>query len=245
MEESGRSRWGESTSRLLFGPQRWLMRRRRGVLLLIVAIALLALVDRIYPLRSKPAGRSAGDVARYHDKTFRVTRVVDGDTLRIAAPDGDKPYTVVRLWGVDTPEVYGRAEPAYFGPEASAFVRSLAAGQQVRLELWSERTRGYYGRLLAYVYLPDGTMLNERIVEAGYGYADWRFDHPYMDRFLATERRARKAKAGLWKNVTPDKMPKWRRRRMSGREGRIGRLPEDLLRWALPRRESFPCPIWT
>jgi len=53
--------------------------------------------------------------------------------------------------------------------------------------------------LLAYIYLPDGRMLNEEIVKEGYGQV---YTVPpnvrYEDRFLKAYREARESKTGLW-----------------------------------------------
>jgi len=54
------------------------------------------------------------------------------------------------------------------GEEATKFVRSLVRpGDQVRIEFDVEK-KDRYGRLLGYVYLSDGRMINEEIVKAGY-----------------------------------------------------------------------------
>jgi micrococcal nuclease len=75
------------------------------------------------------------------------------------------------------------------------------------------RTRGKYGRLLAYVFMKrGGRMFNEMLLEEGYAYADLRFNHHYYDRFKTIEKQARKAGKGLWANVTTDKMPAWKQR---------------------------------
>jgi len=193
------------------GPQRWLARRRWRLIAFGLVLAALVVADRLRPVSGSAAGAS-DDVRRYHGKSFAVVRVVDGDTLWIDVPDGNRRYTAVRLWGIDTPELHGRDGPMYYAREAADLARKLAEGTTVTLKLWPARTRGYYGRLLAYVYLPDGRMLNEVLIEAGCAYADARFEHPLMDKFLALERQARQQRVGLWRDVTPEKMPRWRRR---------------------------------
>ncbi len=156
----------------------------------------------------------SADIARYHDRSFRVARIVDGDTLDIDAPDGAKPLTRIRLWGVDTPEVVGRERgDMHFGPEASAFAKRILAGREVHVVLSPKRTRGKYGRLLAYVFLTrGGPMFNERLLEEGYAYADLRFRHHYYDRFKRIENQARRSGIGLWADITPEKMPGWKQR---------------------------------
>jgi micrococcal nuclease len=55
-----------------------------------------------------------------------------------------------------------------------------------------------YGRLLAYVYLHDGTFLNAEIIKQGYGFAYTRYPFNYLDEFRNYEREARENGKGLW-----------------------------------------------
>ncbi len=198
-----------------------LRRRRRRILpsawrrrpLLTTAVVLLAASALLWRRAPSPAV-SGDDYTRYHGKTFRVARVIDGDTVDLAVPDGRKTYTRVRLWGVDTPEVEGSPQgEMYFGPRASRFSKEALEGMQVETLLVRGETRGVYGRLLAYLRLPgQEETFNERLIETGHAYADWRFDHPLRERFLKAERRARQEQRGLWQAVKPQQMPKWRRK---------------------------------
>ena len=56
-----------------------------------------------------------------------------------------------------------------------------------------------YGRLLRYVWLSDGTMVNATLVAEGYAQV---FTYPpdvrYVDRFLGLQREARAENRGLW-----------------------------------------------
>ncbi len=194
-------------------------RRRRNALVTLLAMVLLAVVwaDRNW-VRWRPGGsqvRQAGrDVAVYQDRRFMVVKVIDGDTLDIDKADGQYETTRIRLWGVDSPEsVNPQTGPMYFGPEASAFAKSLADGQTVRVLLDpGNDTRCKYGRLLAYVELPDGRILNEALLEEGYAYADLRFRHSHFDRYKQLEAVARGSGVGLWANVTRDQLPAWLQR---------------------------------
>jgi endonuclease YncB( thermonuclease family) len=188
-------------------PSRW---RRHGLSTVVAAAVLVGWVG----LRSTDRVAPAEDAVRYHDQSCRVARVIDGDTLDIDLPDGDRPVTRVRLWGVDTAETdHGGERDMYFGREASAFAEQTLEGRSAYLVLSPARTRDKYGRLLAYVYLTrGGPMFNEILLEQGFAYADRRFDHLYEDRFESLEKRARQLGVGLWAAVTPDKMPPWRRR---------------------------------
>ncbi|MBL7106548.1 MAG: thermonuclease family protein [Phycisphaerae bacterium] len=150
------------------------------------------------------------DIDKYHQKTFSVVKVVDGDTFDIDEPDGKYNHTRIRLWGVDTPETKNSNKPEmYFGREASEFAKKILSGKKVKILLSEKKTRGKYGRLLAYVQLPDGKIFNELIVEDGYGYADMRFEHLYYFKYQQLERKARKAGKGLWENVEQGQLPEW------------------------------------
>ena len=144
------------------------------------------------------------------DRFYRVKRVVDGDTLLLT--NGDR----VRLIGVDTPEVhpskklYRDAERTgrdiktiiAMGKKASAFTKSLVNKNEVRLEYDQANAqighRDKYGRVLAYVYLNDGTLVNAEIIKQGYGFAYTRFPFKHMEEFRRYEREARENKRGLW-----------------------------------------------
>jgi len=178
---------------------------RRVMTLLAVAIVAAGLIvaDRYGAFGSK----TARDMETYDGRSFRVARVVDGDTLDIDAPGG-RHATRVRLWGVDTPETVKPNTPVqHFGPEAGAFTEQMTKGKTVTLKLELRNTRDKYGRLLAYVILPDGDMLNRLIVERGYGYADPRYPHAYMTEFKRLQRTAINARAGLWKDVRHEDLP--------------------------------------
>lgn len=122
-----------------------------------------------------------------------VRRVIDGDTIKLT--NGER----VRYIGINTPEtkhpVKG-VEP--FGHEASEANRRLVEGKQVRLEFDVQR-RDRFGRLLAYVYLMDGTFINLELVRQGYAQvATYPPNVKHQAEFLEAQREARTAKRGLW-----------------------------------------------
>jgi len=189
--------------------------RRHGARLMLLSVALIGVVcARSLPPASAPAKVSEGDWGRYHDRSFQVVRIIDGDTLDIAVPDRDKPTTRIRLWGVDSPEIAHGKEPSmHFGPEATRFAEQSLSGRRVHIVLSPKQSRDRYGRLLAYVFLErGGIMFNERLIEEGFAYADRRFDHHYEDRFEALENEAHRRGRGLWKDLIPADMPSWRQR---------------------------------
>lgn len=129
---------------------------------------------------------------------YEIKKFVDGDTFWI--DDGSEKGLKVRLIGVDTPEtVHPRKPVEYYGREASNFVKNLLHNKKVRLE-FDVDTTDRYGRLLAYVYLKNGTFLNEALVKRGYAKVSTVPPNvKYADYFKRLERFARKNDLGLWK----------------------------------------------
>src|SRR5205814_3546047 len=130
-----------------------------------------------------------------------IVRAVDGDTLEVSLSGHQEK---VRLIGVDTPEVFesqklhrdiarthqDEATIKALGKRASEFTKSLVhAGDTVQLE-YDQQARDKYHRLLAFVWLADGRMLNEVLVCEGYTNAYTRYPvrSDYMERFRACER---------------------------------------------------------
>ena len=146
-----------------------------------------------------------GDMRRYHQRTFTVTRIIDGDTLDIVHRDGKT--TRLRLWGINCPEIahpeHGRLHNDPLGPEATAFTQQLTLNQRVQLQLEPHRNRDAFDRLLVYVTLPDGLVLNEQLLIVGLAKADERPDDPRFahrdaKRYQLLEHQARLDRVGLW-----------------------------------------------
>jgi micrococcal nuclease len=190
-------------------------RHRRTAIfaLCLVLAAVLILLERM-PFRRRWQPQS-NDARKYHAKTYTVVNVVDGDTLDIGVRDGKYDHTRIRLLGIDSPETKGReGAPDYFGGEAARFAAEFALGKQVEIYLdEGSRTRGKYGRLLAYVKLLDDGFLNEVLLTEGFAYADLRFRHSLYNRYKQLEAVARKQQKGLWQDVKWEQLPEWLRRR--------------------------------
>ncbi len=82
--------------------------------------------------------------------------------------------------------------------QAKQFNIRVAKGQRVRLET-ENRTRDKHARLLAYVYLPGGEMLNRMLLEEGLATVFRRYDFGLKTDFLDSEQRARSRRLGLWR----------------------------------------------
>jgi micrococcal nuclease len=129
---------------------------------------------------------------------YTVTKVTDGDTLHI---DMDGNNETVRLIGINTPETVDPRRPVEcFGKEASTRMKELASGKIVRLEYDnSQSLRDAYGRLLAYVYLEDGEMLNRKMIAEGYAYEyTYLTPYKYQKEFRGLQTLAHTSSRGLW-----------------------------------------------
>ena len=125
-----------------------------------------------------------------------VSRVVDGDTI-VVALDGEA--FVVRYLGIDAPETVRPEWPVEpFGPEASALNKQLVEGKTVWLESdVSETDR--FGRLLRYVWLEDGRLVNALLVGEGYARAvALPPDLKHADKIMRLQGEARADERGLW-----------------------------------------------
>ena len=192
-----------------------LFRNIRRLLYLVLAIIVVLLVlnknkinfweviGRITTNESISTSKNAST-----SESVTVTRVVDGDTFVLSTNER------VRLIGVDTPEKFNSsklkkdAERSQkdiktiqkLGEESSNYAKKMVEGKKVILKTdkySAEKDR--YGRLLRYVYLEDGTCINSKIIEEGYGNAYTSFKFEKMDEYRQLEREARTNNRGLWK----------------------------------------------
>jgi micrococcal nuclease len=125
-----------------------------------------------------------------------IDRVVDGDTVEANINGVEEK---IRLIGVDTPETVKPNTPVMpYGPEASNFTKATLTGQQVYLDFDAQQ-RDKYGRLLAYVYLKDGTFFNAKLVREGYARVETIApDVKHANLFVALLKEARNDHKGFW-----------------------------------------------
>ncbi len=128
-----------------------------------------------------------------------VVAVVDGDTISVRSDGVDEQ---VRLIGIDTPEVAHHGQPGEcFGAEAAARLAELIpVGTTVRMARDVE-ARDIYGRLLAYVFAPDGTLVNMQLAREGLA-AELSIapNLTLVDAIATAVGEARKARLGMWEH---------------------------------------------
>jgi len=141
-------------------------------------------------------------------KSYKVVKVVDGDTISVNI---NGVNTTVRMIGIDTPETVDPRKPVQcFGQEASNKAKSILSNQMVQLELDSSQGKyDKYDRLLAYVFLSDGTNFNEYIIKEGYSY-EYTYSTPYkyQGAFKSAQKDAQINKRGLWADGVCEEEPK-------------------------------------
>lgn len=95
-----------------------------------------------------------------------VLSVYDGDTITCEVDLGFniKVKKIIRLHGIDTPEV--RGDDKRFGKKVRDYVRSLILHKEVILETNKDK-KGKYGRYIGTIY-NDGKNINKHLVEIGY-----------------------------------------------------------------------------
>lgn len=133
---------------------------------------------------------------------YKVNRVVDGDTVVV---EMNGVLEKIRLIGINTPETVDPRKPVEcFGKEASNKMNDLVAGKIVRLEYDdTQGLRDTYQRLLAYIYLEDGEMVNRKMVSDGYAYEyTYMTPYKYQKEFRDLQTLAKVDKRGLWADET-------------------------------------------
>ncbi|MDD5079334.1 MAG: thermonuclease family protein [Candidatus Omnitrophica bacterium] len=185
----------------------------RTIPVLVLLVAFFTVIPFFYGCDPSNAGISAtGEFSLPWGRTYNyedilVTRVIDGDTLKLE--NGKR----VRLIGIDTPEMHesakldrdsqrsGQDKKAIqaMGRRSSDFTKGLVEGKRVRLEFDVERL-DRYDRILAYVYLGDGTFVNAEIIKQGYAsLMTYPPNVRHVDIFKQLYREARENNRGLWK----------------------------------------------
>lgn len=161
------------------------------MVVLIVAVVVAGYVSgRISGGGGEDGGGVDGPAVPDGARSGRIERVVDGDTVVLAGRGK------ARLIGVDTPEVFGGRE--CFGRQSSDYAKRSLDGVPVRYTVGREE-RDRYGRLLAYVWLPDGQSFNALLVARGYARPlTIKPNDRYASTFARLAREARRSEAGLW-----------------------------------------------
>ncbi len=178
-----------------------LMKRlsRRGRLLLAIFILVMLI---IVATQSGWMNSGLESASQNQPGLYRVSQFIDGDTIAV---DMNGSQEIVRFIGVDTPETHKPNTPVQcYGPEAADYTKRLIGDSRVRLQADAlDTNRDRYGRLLRYVYLPDGRLVDEILIQEGYGFAYLGFPFEKTQQFAADQEVAQQAHVGLWSACRP------------------------------------------
>ena len=129
------------------------------------------------------------------DAFISVRRAYDGDTIEL------ENGMHIRYIGINAPEIAHQNKPGEpFGPEALAFNEKIVLSKPVRI-LEDQEATDQYNRRLAYVFLQDGTFVNQEIVRNGLAHVLYKYPNiTYDDALLKSQQEAMKAGKGIWAN---------------------------------------------
>lgn len=156
----------------------------RAISLILMVGMVLTSVSTSYAAGRRPSEVPGGDKAQ-------LVKVIDGETIRVTV--NGAPFTVKYI-GLNAPN-----GNACYAAQATRMNASLVTGQRLVLEKDAVDTDAN-GNLLRYVYLIDGRMVNEELVNGGAARAEISKPNVKNQSLISQyEREAQTAKRGAWK----------------------------------------------
>lgn len=125
-----------------------------------------------------------------------VVKVSDGDTLEVKYKS--REYKV-RLLDVDTPESVKTGVPVQsYAKEASAYTKDMVLNKTVKL-IFEKGLKDRYGRLLAHIFLEDGSYFNAMLVKNGFARVEIVSPNSRFSAYFHNlQEDAVKEKRGMW-----------------------------------------------
>jgi endonuclease YncB( thermonuclease family) len=143
---------------------------------------------------------------------YKSTRVVDGDTIKVA---NNGNQLTIRFVGIDAPETSRKKREAgqSFSQKSTKYLTSLVLNKMVEIKSYG---KDRYGRTLGVVFVND-INVNLEMVKAGLAEVYWGSPAPGFDDdpYWEAEKEARQANKGMWvqgaKYVSPREWRKMQR----------------------------------
>jgi endonuclease YncB( thermonuclease family) len=141
---------------------------------------------------SEPLAADCG--ARAMDAEVAISRVVDGDTIRLQGGG------LLRFIGINTPEIdyeSGQSEP--FSEAARDYLTQRFKADKHIFIIYGKQSEDRYGRSLAHLFFANGESVQRSLLLAGL--AAWIVVPPnttFKDCYGLAEKQARRARRGLW-----------------------------------------------
>lgn len=134
---------------------------------------------------------------------LRAVAVIDGDTFV-----GSRDARVVRLWGIDAPEL---DQP--WGDVSKAALIALTHRRQLNIEPKGDS----WGRLVAIARRGKEIDIGLELIKMGLAWHDPRYA-PKAKEYVEAEADARKAKRGIWSDDKPVSPWEWRKQQNNDTE---------------------------
>lgn len=134
---------------------------------------------------------------------LRAVAVIDGDTFV-----GSRDARVVRLWGIDAPEL---DQP--WGDVSKAALIALTHRRQLNIEPKGDS----WGRLVAIARRGKEIDIGLELIKMGLAWHDPRYA-PKAKEYVEAEADARKAKRGIWSDDKPVSPWDWRKQQNNDTE---------------------------
>ncbi len=130
----------------------------------------------------------------------KVTKVSDGDTITVLAPEGDRKYKI-RFYGIDAPE-----SSQAFGKESGKALADMIDGKFVTVKVANV---DQYQRHVGKVYC-DGVYINLEMAKQGMAWHYYSYAPKDLD-IMHAQQAAQRSGLGLWKEQRPQ--PPWEYRK--------------------------------
>ncbi len=128
---------------------------------LLTATTRLFLLLSLFFFSSAPFAQESNCSYHSFDKRERVTRVYDGDTVKLA--NGEK----IRLIGINTPEInYKTGNPEPYAKKAKRFLEKRVLNKRVGIKYGKEK-KDRYKRKLGHLFLLNGDNIQYQMLAAG------------------------------------------------------------------------------
>ena len=125
------------------------------------------------------------------DYCVKVVSISDGDTFRGLTEDNEE--IKFRIYGIDAPEKHQA-----FGNRSQQKLSELIFGKTVGIKI---QERDYFGRLVVWVYTPDGKDVSAEMLKAGMAWHFKKYDK--SEEYATLENNARLKGIGFWADKNP------------------------------------------
>ena len=163
------------------------MTKKRILVISVILILILAVKAHLI-INSALSGEENTD-----NYSANVIRINDGDTVTAIVNNRKEK---IRLLGIDAPELGQKP----WGKRAEAYLEKLVDSSSWKVVIeYDVEKRDRFDRLLVYLWMQDGRMVNEAMVRDGYALL---YTFPpnvkYVEELKSAQHEAREKRVGIW-----------------------------------------------